>query len=648
MEEIMTPQFAPYGAWKSPISAMDVFATYVEFEAIQPDGTDLYWSEDRPDGRKVVVRCETNHKIADITPPDYNAHTIVHEYGGGDYLAVDGVVYFSNFTDQRMYRQELGTEPVPLTCMENMRYADAVMDREHGRIICVREDHTHPSSQAINTLVGIDLSTGNEHVLISGNDFYSSPRLNPEGTRLAWLTWNHPNMPWDGTELWVARIASNGSLGQPKLVAGGVSESIFQPQWSPDGILYFVSDRTGWWNLYRWNESLLDVEAIHPMQAEFGKPQWRFGMSTYAFASADQLICAYWQNGVAHLASLDTHTLEFKGIDLPYTYFNDIQVAPGQAYFIAGSATKPLALVQFNLSKREITVLRSSMAVTIDPTYFSIPQSIEFPTDGGLSAYGFYYPPNNPGFDGLIDTLPPLIVKSHGGPTGATYSVLNPEIQYWTTRGFAVLDVNYGGSSGYGRPYRERLKGQWGLVDVADCVNGARYLGSQGLVDQNQLVITGGSAGGYVTLCAIAFYQLFKAAACYFGISDLEVFVKDTHKFESRYLESLVGPYPKRQDLYISRSPIHYIENITCPLILFQGLDDPIVPPNQSQMIYDAVRQRGIPVAYIAFPGERHGFRNSQNNIRALQAELYFYSRIFKFELSEDIEPVIIENLRRS
>jgi dipeptidyl aminopeptidase/acylaminoacyl peptidase len=526
-----------------------------------------------------------------------------------------------------------------------MRYADAIMDRAYKRILTIREDHSNPSSQAVNTLVGIDLATGDERVLVSGNDFYSSPCLNPEGTRLAWLTWNHPNLPWDGTELWVARLSPDGTLGQAQLVAGGSAESIFQPQWSPDGTLYFISDRTDWWNLYRWNERSGDVEALHPMPAEFGRAQWLFGFSMYGFTSAHQLICAYRQNGESRLALLDTNTLEFKEFKLPYTYINNVRVAPGQVFIIAGSATQPPALVKFDLSTHEVHVLRSSMKVTIDTAYFSIPQSIEFPTEGSLTAYAYYYPPKNPDFLGLPGTLPPLIVKSHGGPTGATTSLLSYDVQYWTTRGFAVLDVNYGGSTGYGRPYRERLKGQWGIVDVTDCVNGARYLVSQGFADQNKLAITGGSAGGYVTLCAITFHHLFNAAACYFGISDLEVWAKDTHKFESRYLDSLIGPFPERRDLYISRSPIYFIENITCPLILFQGLDDPIVPPNQAQMIYDALRQRGLPVAYIAFPGERHGFLNAKNNIRALEAELYFYSRIFKFEPADRLAPLEIDNL---
>ncbi|MGC9335846.1 MAG: S9 family peptidase, partial [Anaerolineae bacterium] len=486
---------------------------------------------------------------------------------------------------------------------------------------------------------------GEEQVLVSGNDFYSTPRLNPEGTRLAWLTWNHPRMPWDGTELWVAELLPDGSLGQRTLVAGGEAESIFQPQWSPDGVLYFVSDRTGWWNLYRWDGRDGQVEALCPMEAEFGEPQWQFGMSTYGFASADRLICTYAQGGYHHLAALDTHTLRLERVDVPYTYVRSLRVAPGHAFFIGGCATEPLALVQLDLATGETTVLRRAHDMAIDAAHVSAGQAIEFPTDEDLTAHGFFYPPRNRDFAGPPDELPPLLVLSHGGPTAATVSTFTNRIQYWTTRGIAVLDVNYGGSTGYGRAYRERLKGQWGLVDVVDCVNGARHLVTQGLVDGNRLAIRGGSAGGYVTLCALTFHDLFSAGASYYGVSDLEALAKDTHKFESRYLDGLVGPYPERRDLYVARSPIHHIERLACPLILLQGLDDPVVPPNQSEMMFEALRSRGVPVAYLTFPGEQHGFVKAENNRRALEAELYFYSRIFGFDLADEVEPVAIENL---
>lgn len=642
----MASQMATYGSWKSPITADDVFAKSVGLRGIQLDGDRLYWSESRPDGRTVIVCRSSDQQAMDLTPAGYNVRTRVHEYGGGDYLAAGGGIYFSNFADQQMYRQVPGAEPELFTRLPGMRYADAILDEAHGRIIVVREDHTTGASQPVNALVSIR-TTGNDEgqLLVSGNDFYATPRLNPEGTRLAWLAWNHPNMPWDGTELWVAEWLADGSLGRRTLVAGGKAESIFQPQWSPDGMLYFISDRTGWWNLYRWQEQNGSVEALCPMEAEFGEPQWKFGMSTFGFASADKLICAYSQKGYYHLASLDTRTLNFQPFDLPCTVISNVRVVPGQVFFIAGSATEPVALVQFDLVTEQIKVVRRVQEITLDPSYCSIAQPLEFPTDEGFTAHGFFYPPKNRDFIGMPEELPPLLVMSHGGPTGATLPIFRYSIQYWTTRGFAVLDVNYAGSTGYGRAYRERLKGQWGIADVADCVNGARHLVSQGVVDGSRLAITGGSAGGYATLCALTFFKLFRAGASYYGVSDLEALARDTHKFESRYLDGLVGPYPERRDLYLARSPIHHIEQLACPLILIQGLDDPIVPPNQSQMMFDALRTRGLPVAYVTFAGEQHGFVKAENNKRALEAELYFYSRIFKFELAEEMAPVPIENL---
>jgi dipeptidyl aminopeptidase/acylaminoacyl peptidase len=640
----MSIQIAPYGAWKSPISAQEAFAKFVGLGRIQIDGADLYWGESRPDGRNVITRCSPDGTVEDVTPAAYSVRTRVHEYGGGDYLVSGGVVYFSNFTDQRIYRQKIGSEPQPFTRLDGMRYADMILDAAHSRIITVREDHSKPSEQAVNTLSGISFD-GEEQLLVAGNDFYSTPRLDPEGKHICWLTWNHPNMPWDGTELWVAELLQDGTLGRRTLVAGGKDESIFQPEWSPDGRLYFISDRSGWWNLYRWQIGNQEVEALYPMQAEFGLPQWVFGMTTYGFASADRVICSYSQDGRKFLATLDTKTLELHQFNLPYDSISDVHVSKGRAYFLAGSATQPAALVQLGIDNGAVRVLRKTRDLTVDVEYFSVAQAIEFPTGQNQTAFGFYYPPKNPDFSGQAGKLPPLIVMSHGGPTGSTTTVLRYSIQYWTTRGFAVLDVNYGGSTGYGRAYRERLKGQWGIVDVADCVNGARYMAAHGLADLDRLAIRGGSAGGYVTLCAITFHQVFSAAACYYGISDLEAMARETHKFESRYLDGLVGPYPERRDLYLSRSPIHHIEQITCPLILLQGLDDPVVPPNQSQMIYEALRARGLPVALLTFAGERHGFDKAENNIRALEAELYFYARVFKFERPEEVEPVEIENL---
>jgi dipeptidyl aminopeptidase/acylaminoacyl peptidase len=643
------PQVAPYGSWKSPITADLIVSGTIELGSIALAGIDTCWLEMRPaeGGRNVIVRRTADGRIADVTPPSFNVRSRVHEYGGGAYLVSDdGTIYFVNFADQRLYRQDPGAAPQPLTPAAALRYADGVIDRQRGRMIWVREDHTVAGREAVNALVSLPLTPGDGgHVLVCGNDFYSSPRLSPDGSRLAWLTWNHPNMPWDGTELWVGEIMADGSLGRTECVAGGGSESIFQPEWSPDGVLYFVSDRTGWWNLYRWHNG--SIEPLYEMEAEFGVPQWVFGMSTYAFASARHLICAYTREGSWRLARLDTLTRQLEPIATPYSAISGLRATAERAVFVAGSPVEFPALVQLDLATAQLTVLRRSSTIAVDPGYLAVPQPITFPTEHGLMAHAFFYPPRNRDYVAPPGERPPLLVRCHGGPTAAAASVLNLGIQYWTSRGIAVLVVNYGGSTGYGRAYRERLNGQWGVVDVDDCVNGARYLAERGVVDGNRLAITGGSAGGYTTLCALTFRDVFKAGASYYGISDLEVFVRDTHKFESHYLDRLIGPYPERRDLYHDRSAIHFSDRLSCPVIFFQGLEDKIVPPNQAELMVQALRARGVPVAYLAFPGEQHGFRHAENIKRALEAELYFYSRVFGFQLADPVEPIHIDNLER-
>lgn len=638
-------KIAPYGSWKSPVTSDLIVRNTTGLGSLQFDGDDLYWIEVRysEEGRYVIVRRTPDGQISDILPAPYNARNRVHEYGGRAYLAVDGTIFFSNFSDQRLYVLEDGAQPQPFTPEADLRYADYILDHYRNRLVCVREDHTGPG-EAVNTLVAIDLAKGGPGVvLVSGNDFYSSPRLSPDGTRLAWLAWDHPNLPWDGTELWVAEVQADGSLGPGELVAGGSDESIFQPEWSPNGVLYFVSDKTGWWNLYRFRRG--EVTPVLKMEAEFGEPQWVFGMTMYGFESQERIVCQYIQGGDSHLALLGLSDGRLEEIDTPFTDFGGVQVKPGLAAFNAGSPTQPFAIYLLDLSNRRLQPLRRSSEVEIDPGYLSTPQEIEFPTEAGLTAYAFFYPPANADFKAPDSERPPLLVMSHGGPTSATSTAFNLEIQYWTSRGIAVLDVNYGGSSGYGRPYRERLNGQWGVVDVDDCANGARYLAERGLVDPQRMAITGGSAGGYTTLCALTFRDTFKAGASHFGIGDLETFVQDTHKFESRYLDRLVCPYPEGKDLYFERSPVNFVDQLAVPVILFQGLEDKIVPPNQAETMFAAVKEKGLPVAYLPFEGEQHGFRRAENIKRALEAELYFYSRVFGFELAEPVHPVQIENL---
>ena len=626
-----------YGSWRSPVTSDLIISGSAGLGELAFDGEDIYWIEGRPSegGRNVIVRRTPDGKTADVTPPAFNARTRVHEYGGGAYIVSEGVIYFSNFADQRIYRQTISSQPQPLTTEDDMYYADGVIDQSRDRIIAVREDHTTGSRDAINTLVAISLETGQSDVIVSGNDFYSTPRISPDGKRLAWLTWNHPRMPWDGTELWVASLNEDGSPGEPELVAGEESESVFQPEWSPAGALYFVSDRTGWWNLYRWEAGR--VEALTEMRAEFGAPQWAFRMSTYAFESASRIICAFNEEGRWRLASLDTKSRALEHIETPYTEISNVRARAGRAIFCGGSPTEPLAIVHLDLATGELAALRRSTEIQIEEDYLSVAQPIEFPTENNLTAHGFFYAPKNRDYVAPEGERPPLLVMSHGGPTSAATMTLKLSIQYWTSRGIAVLDVNYGGSTGYGRAYRERLNGQWGIVDVDDCVNGARYLVERGLADGNRLIIRGGSAGGYTTLAALTFRDEFKAGASYYGISDLEALEQDCHKFESRYNTSLIGPYPARQDLYKERSPIHFTERLSCPIILFQGLEDKVVPPNQSEMMYDALKAKGIPVAYVPFEGEQHGFRKAENIKKSLDGELYFYSKVFGFEA--DVEP---------
>lgn len=642
-----TPKVAPYGSWKSPITSDLIVKGSIGVGSVAIDGEDVYWSEMRPSegGRSVIVRRTPDGKTADVTPKPFNARTRVHEYGGGDYAVAAGTIYFSNFDDQRLYEQvSPDAEPRPLTPEAAMRYANPVIDRERRRLVCVREDHTG-GGEAVNAIVSINLEDGSEAlVLASGNDFYSSPRLSPDGKRLAWLEWKHPNMPWDGTELWLAELAADGAVTNSERVAGGEEESIFQPEWSPDGTLYFVSDRSGWWNLYRRKEGG-GAEPLREMAAEFGMPQWIFGISMYGFASAETIICTYIERGSSRLAKLDTRLGQFENIETPYTDISSLHVSATHAVFRGGSPTGPASIVRLTLQTGEMEVLRRSNELQIDPGYFSVPQAIEFPTEDGKTAHAFFYAPRNRDFVAPEGEKPPLLVKSHGGPTSAATTTLALGIQYWTSRGIGVLDVNYGGSTGYGREYRRRLNDRWGIVDVDDCANGARYLVERGLADGERLMITGGSAGGYTTLCALTFRDVFKAGASHYGVSDCEALATETHKFESRYLDRLIGPYPERADLYRERSPVHSVDKLSCPVIFFQGLEDKIVLPNQAEMMVDALRAKGLPVAYVPFEGEQHGFRRAENIKRALDGEIYFYSRIFGFELADNVEPVPIENL---
>ena len=639
---------SPYGSWESPITSDLIVAGTIGLGQPVIDGDDIYWTESRPseEGRNVIVRRDASGEITDVTPAGFNVRTRVHEYGGGAYRVSGGVVYFSNFADQRLYRQEPGHEPAPLTPAVDMRYAESLLDKSRGQLVCIREDHTG-DGEPVNTIAALSLDGSDAGtVLVSGSDFYASPRISPDGSQLAWLSWDHPNMPWDSVTLWIADFQPNGALGKPIPVAGGPGESVFQPEWSPDGALYFVSDRTGWYNIYRLADG--EVESVCAMNAEFGHPGFALGNAAYGFESEDRIICCYAQSGAWKLGSLDTASGQFEDLDVPYTEISgggSLQAAPGMAVFIGGAPELPMTVVRLDLTSRREEELRRASNISVDTRYISTPQAIEFPTENGLTAHAFFYGPANWEYTGMPGEKPPLLVKSHGGPTGATSTALDLRIQYWTSRGIAVLDVNYGGSTGYGREYRERLKGQWGIVDVDDCVNAALAVVKKGFADGERLAIDGGSAGGFTTLAALTFRDVFRVGASYYGVSDLEALARDTHKFESRYLDGLVGPYPEARHIYQERSPINHTAGLSCPLVLFQGLEDRIVPPDQAESMYQAVRSKGLPTAYLPFEGEQHGFRRAGNIKRALDAELYFFSRVFGFEPAGTIEPVEIENL---
>ena len=647
------PTTAPYGSWRSPITPDLIVAGATSLGQVAWDGPDLYWVEMRPDegGRMVVVRRSALGEIDDITPKPFSVRTRVHEYGGGAFLVDNGVVYFSDYADQRLYRQDPGNAPRPITPEAPLRYADGVIDRRLGRIICVREDHSGPG-EPVNAIVAVDI-TGEcpQQVLYSSSDFCSTPRLSPDGASLAWLTWDHPNMPWDGTELLVAAVDEQGRLGAQRLVAGGKNESIFQPGWSPAGELHFVSDRTGWWNLYRRRGC--EIQSLAERTAEFGKPQWTFDSATYGFLDEDRIACCYNTLGSWSLAVLNTGDGSMTALDsgdsgdAPYSEMGrgDLKAGAGRVAFVAGGPAEAMSLVIWEPSTDRTETVRRSHLPDVDVGYLSAPSPVEFPTGDGKTAHAFYYPPANRDYSAPAGDKPPLLIKSHGGPTAAASTALDLGIQFWTSRGFAVADVNYGGSTGYGTEYRRRLNGAWGVVDVEDCVSAALYLAERGYADPERLAIDGGSAGGYTTLAALTFRDVFQAGTSLYGVSDLEALAKETHKFESRYLDSLVGPYPERRDLYQERSPINHTHLLSCPLLLLQGLEDEIVPPNQAVMMFEAVRAKGLPTAYLPFEGEQHGFRRAENIKRALEAELYFYSRVFRFSLADPIEPIAIENL---
>jgi dipeptidyl aminopeptidase/acylaminoacyl peptidase len=633
----------PFGSWDSPITSEHLTKDKVRFGTVHVFQDAVYWTESRPNekGRGALMRFHQG-KIEEALPSTFNVRTRVHEYGGNCYAMCNDTLVFSSFPSNNLYFFK--QSPEQITKDENMRYADPHWSEKRNTLFLVCEDHNNEGEPG-NYLVSLEgKKAALPKKIAAGHDFYSSPIPSPEGTHLAWISWNHPNMPWDGTELWMAKFDENGSLVDPILVAGGLEESILEPKWGKDGSLYFLSDRSGWWNLYRKKGD--KIEALHPMEAEFGIPKWLFGMNRYDFIDGGKkILCIYTMKGSDYLATIDLETKAFTPIACPYTTLGELAATSDGAVFIGSNAKEPASIVYWKQKDNEFTVIKSSGQPAIDPSYFSVPEFIEFPTEGGKTAYALFYPPTNPQCTPKKGELPPLLVLSHGGPTAHVTESLNLKIQFWTSRGFAVMDVNYGGSTGFGRAYRERLKRNWGVVDVDDCTNAALYLAKIGKVDRNRLAISGGSAGGYTTLASLTFKDCFKAGASYYGVSNLIALAEDTHKFESRYLDKLVGPYPEKEEIYKKRSPLYHTEQLSCPIILLQGSEDKIVPPNQSQAMHVTLKEKKIPTAYLLFEGEQHGFRNAENIRRAIEAEYYFYSQIFHFEPTSDVHPIAIDNL---
>jgi dipeptidyl aminopeptidase/acylaminoacyl peptidase len=647
---------APYGSWSSPISAQMLATAGVALGQTWLEDGVATWVESRPaeGGRNVVVRGDPFSSPVDVTPAGFNVRTMAHEYGGGAYCAHRGTVVFSNFEDQRLWRQDPGGEPEPITpevAEGGWRFADGRVTADGRWWLGVRERHDLGPAvkDVVNELVVVAMDgSGEPRTIVGGADFYSDPRISPDGTRLAFLTWSLPWMPWDGTQLVVADLAPDGSVSGATTIAGkDGEESIWQPTWGPDGSLVFASDRSGWWNLERWDGSERTV--LHAAEAEFGYPQWVFGERSFGFLSDGRIVCLYDRDGRTHVGVLDPVSGELMDVDLPYDALSwgpTLSTEGSVAVFTAGSATQPDRVLWLDFATRAVEELRVSEEVDVDPGCLSEPRAIEFPTEGGLTAHALHYPPRNPAYAAPEGERPPLIVIAHGGPTSNTTPLFDLSVQYWTSRGFAVVDVNYGGSTGYGRAYRQRLNGNWGVVDLQDCVAAARALVERGEADGDRLLVRGGSAGGYLVICALTFTDAFAAGASYFGIADLVPFATgDTHKFESTYEHTMVGPWPEAADLYRARSPINYVEMLNTPMLVLQGTDDKVVPPSQAETIVRALRDKRLPHAYLSFEGEGHGFRKAETIVASREAELSFYAQILGFEPGDPVPTLTIENL---
>jgi dipeptidyl aminopeptidase/acylaminoacyl peptidase len=693
---------APYGTWPSPLTAEAVVARSVSLGEVRVGDDDVWWAELRPEeaGRVQLVRHRPGGQAIDVLPDGFSARTRVHEYGGGAWWLHDRSLFFANWADQRLYRLEPDATPVALTPEPAVpggdRYADGTLTGDARWVICVRERHDpargdHDLDPA-NELVAVPAHGGRDPVvLVHGPDFVSSPCVSPDGARLAWLQWNHPNMPWDGTELWVGELTSSGGAAGPgaitlrgaRRVAGGVDESLHQPGWLADGSLLVTSDRSGRWNLVRVPPTALDgggtdetaspaaqppAEPYGTIDGDIATPQWVFGQSRWAALPDGRVLCAYARDGFDHLGVVPAGGGAVTPVPGPFTELSSLHAFGAGAVCLGGSPTAEPAVAVLDLPTDHtdhtdhtghtghtghiddaralgVAVVRPPRDVGLDDRWWSRPEPFAYPTSGGALAHALLYRPTNPEAVAPDGERPPVVVMIHGGPTSAARTQLSLATQYWTTRGFAVVDVNYRGSTGYGRAYRRALDGEWGVADVEDCAHAVRHLAEVGLVDGERAAIRGGSAGGFTALRALVCTDAFHVGASLYGVTDLHALARDTHKFEARYLDTLIGPLPEYTARYDERSPINHLDGLDRPLVVFQGLEDRIVPPAQAEALVEACRAKGVPHAYVAFPDEQHGFRNADNIRRVLDAERYFYGRVFGFEPVTDPEPVVIEGL---
>ena len=632
----------PYGTWESLITSEMLVGGAVRLGEIVTDGDDVWWAESRPDegGRTVIVR---NGK--DQTDKKTNVRTLVHEYGGSAWSVRNGTLVYSQYLDQRLYRRDKSGDSIPLTpeseTQQSYRYADGRITNNEDWYVCVRETHTSSDEEPSNEIVAVPLDGSQQiRVLVSGPDFVSSPRVSKEGDQIAWVQWNHPNMPWDDTQLCIASLEEMVLSNQK--VTKSKAESFFQPEWDDQGNLHVVSDRNNWWNLFRVDQSTneIDLTSLTNIEAEIGLPQWVFGQSRYAFVG-DEIWFVYREAGIDKLATLSSNG-QFEQIKIDATEIES--VTNYQDGIVATvSSWKAESSVMF-INSEEVRPLSKTRDLDIGESWFPVPETFTYQTSGSEKAHALFYSPTNPEYEIHENENPPLIVLAHGGPTGSARRQLQLSIAYWTSRGFGVADVDYRGSTGYGRLYRNSLRNSWGLADVEDCVAVAKHLVAQKKVDKNRLAIKGGSAGGFTVLAALTFHDTFTAGASRYGIADLAILAKDTHKFESRYLDRLVGKWPEDEEIYKQRSPIHHIEQLSTPMVILQGSEDPIVPPNQAHLMAKKLKENDIPHALIEFSDEGHGFRKAPNITKAIESELAFFAQIFNFEPFDDLPKICIES----